>query len=234
MNVKFLQQSLQQFFNFFLAQNCPLCGRSTPERLCVYCTRSLETCRLANPTTRSSEKYPIVVWGAYRGTLKRAIAAMKYDHHPEIGEPLGHYLGAAWLEYSTGSGKLSPHNYIVIPIPLHAEKKQQRGFNQAELIAKSFCQVTQMRLVPDGLIRVRATQAQHSLNKSDRAKNLTDVFQVGTSLQRYKSRQIILVDDIYTTGATINSAIQTLSKNHQQVAGVVAVATSSSETLTKN
>lgn len=259
--MQIFNNSIKSFLNLFIENNCPLCDRSTSEGFCVYCTRSVETCRLENPSQSSHESYPLVVWGAYRGTLKRAIAKMKYHNHPEIGEMLGMWLGESWWDYIQqqeinffGSDQksnlkinknnfyknnfnhknLRKNNYIVVPIPLHTEKLRQRGFNQAEAIAKGFCEVTQMKLVADGLVRKRETQAQHLLTASDRAKNLADAFLVGQSLQRFPSAQIILVDDIYTTGATVNAAIQILQKHNYQIGGVVAVATSSSSSFINN
>ncbi|BAZ07191.1 ComF family protein [Calothrix sp. NIES-3974] len=236
--MKLLQRGWQGFLNLFLDRNCPSCGRATSTSLCVYCTRSLAACRLENPTIRSQANYPVLVWGGYRGTLKRAIATMKYHHHPEIGLLLGNWLGEIWWEYGDlfrKSGHPSSWgDYIVIPIPLHAHKQKQRGFNQAEIIGKGFCQITQMKLVPQGLVRVRDTKAQHLLGERDRLTNLTAAFQVGTVLTRYPSRPIILVDDIYTTGATVSAAMETLLQHRHPVVGVVAVATSTSESLTKN
>jgi predicted amidophosphoribosyltransferase len=80
---------------------------------------------LANPGQLWQYPMPVFVWGAYSGTLKRAIAAIKYENHPELARPLGHWLGDAWRNGKGAAGG----NLTVVPIPLHAAKLKKRGFN---------------------------------------------------------------------------------------------------------
>jgi ComF family protein len=146
---------------------------------------------------------------------------LKYDHRPEISEPLGQWLAQGWLAQSQ-----SPHlRVIAVPIPLHGDREQQRGYNQAELIARSFCQITGIPLKAKGLLRTQATTAQHSLSRQARFQNLSSVFSLGPDLQNStKQRQIILIDDIFTTGATLKAATDLLHKVKFQVAGLLSVA----------
>jgi predicted amidophosphoribosyltransferase len=109
---------------------------------------------------------------------------------------------------------------------------QKRGFNQAELIAQSFCEITGYKKQQQGLERVRATEAQFSLSVSQREQNLADAFVVGKSLLQHPSASpVLLVDDIYTTGATVRSAAQSLRLQGIQVYGVIAIATSKNKKL---
>jgi ComF family protein len=163
---------------------------------------------------------PIFAWGAYGGILKRAIATMKYENHPEIARPLGQLLAQAWLSHQE-----CDRNLVAVPIPLHAEKLKQRGYNQATLIAQSFCEVTGLRLKKHGLERIKATEAQFGLSASQREENLTEAFGLGLDLRVSPKFPVLLVDDIYTTGATTRSAIQTLHQSGISVYGLVAVAT---------
>jgi ComF family protein len=159
-------------------------------------------------------------WGLYGGTLKRAIAVMKYENQSQIARPLGQWLGEAWL---LNSPKLNSQ-VVVVPIPLHKSKLKQRGYNQAALIAQSFCQTTGLKLNLNGLERVRETKAQFGLSASERAKNLAAAFVVGQGFRR-PDASVLLIDDIYTTGATAAAAVQTLRQCEISVLGLVAVAT---------
>jgi ComF family protein len=213
----------------FLKPNCPLCDRPTPVELCEYCQRQLLRCQLKNPSDFWQEELPVFVWGNYTGVLKRAIAALKYENQPQLARPLGHWLGREWLKSpaATHAKKL-----LVVPIPLHPTKLQKRGFNQAELIAQSFCEITGYKKQQQGLERVRATEAQFSLSLPQREQNLADAFVVGKSLLQYPSASpVLLVDDIYTTGATVRSAAQSLRRRGIQVYGVIAIATSKNKKL---
>jgi ComF family protein len=158
----------------------------------------------------------------YGGVIKRAIAVMKYDHQPEIARPLGQWLGNTWLLHSLHQEQ----QIVVVPIPMHASKQKQRGYNQAALIAQSFCQTTGLKLRLNGLIRVRETEAQFGLSGADREKNLAEAFAIGSDFRKFHPKaSVLLVDDIYTTGATAKSAVQTLHQSGIKVLGLAAVAT---------
>jgi ComF family protein len=207
----------------FLKSNCPLCDRPADTEVCEYCQRQLLRCQLKTQSNLWQGELPVFVWGSYSGTLKQAIAALKYNNQTQLARPLGYWLGQAWLK--------SPVTHVkkltVVPIPLHPTKLQQRGYNQAELIAQSFCQFTGYKEQAQGLERVRSTDAQFSLSVKEREQNLADAFIVGKNLSQHPpSTPVVLVDDIYTTGATVFSAAQAFRKAGIPVYGVVAIATS--------
>jgi ComF family protein len=180
--------------------------------------------QLQNPSKFWQGELPVFVWGAYGGILKQAIAALKYENQPQLARPLGQWLGETWLKSpaATRAKKLT-----VVPIPLHSAKLQQRGFNQAELISRSFCDFTHYKHQPLGLERIRATDAQFGLSRQQREQNLSDAFVIGKSLLKHlPTSPVLLVDDIYTTGATARSAIQAFRRQGIEVYGLVAIASS--------
>jgi ComF family protein len=210
------------FLNLFLQSNCPLCQKpASAGEFCLYCARQLHNCHHPNPTALWQEPIPVFSWGMYGGPLKRAIAMLKYDNQRQIARPLGQWLGEAWLTNFSGC---QPQP-VVIPIPLHATKQKQRGYNQAALIAQSFCQITGLKLQLNGLARVRATEAQFGLSISEREHNLAEAFAVSPKLRSRLNIPVLLIDDIYTTGATARSAVQTLHQYKISVLGLAAVAT---------
>ncbi len=210
----------------FLKSNCPLCDRPAEAQLCESCQRQLQRCQLAKPGDFWKGELPVFVWGTYSGAVKRAIAVLKYENQPHLARPLGHWLGQAWLKSpaATRAKKLT-----VVPIPLHATKLQQRGYNQAELIAQSFCEVTGYKQQPQALERIRETEAQFGLSAQAREQNLKDALRIGKSFHKHPPNSpVLLLDDIYTTGATVRSAAQSLREQGIEVYGVVAIATSAS------
>ncbi|MEE3716571.1 ComF family protein [Tumidithrix elongata RA019] len=213
---------LGKLLDVFLQSNCPLCGRSSASIICVDCDRQITACRFQDsqqlPPDRSLS-VPLFSWGVYDGALKRAIAACKYEHHPEIAEVLGEKIGEAWLKSSNARGTKP----TVIPIPMHAEKLKTRGFNQAEILARSFCQVTKLPCMPKLLQRVKSTKPQiETKSKQERLENLAKAFAVPDSV-RLKS-SVILLDDIYTSGTTIREAIATLATAKIEVNSAIVLA----------
>jgi ComF family protein len=212
--------NLKGLLNLFLQSNCPLCQRPTSQELCQNCVRQLQKCHIQDPVAKWKKPLPVFAWGAYGGILKRAIATMKYENQPQIAHPLGQWLGQAWLLHSP----LSAQKAVVVPIPLHISRQKDRGYNQAELIAQSFCKTTGLKLKQNGLERVQATEAQHSLSASERAKNLAQAFNIGQDFRHPPQVPVLLIDDIYTTGATAISAMQTLNQVGIAVIGLAATA----------
>ena len=217
---------LKTLLALLLKSNCPLCERPADDNLCPYCQRQVQRCQLKECCQFWQGDLPLFAWGVYDGQLKRAIAALKYDGRAQLGEFLGYCLGKAWLDSPV---RAQANKLTAVPIPLHPNKQQARGFNQAELIAKGFCQFTGYPLQIRGLERRRETQPMFGLNRSERQQNLSRAFSLGQGFQqRHPQSPVLLLDDIYTTGTTVREAAKTLRSQGIPVFGVAAIATSKS------
>ncbi len=215
--------NINGLLSLFLQSECAICQRQTPEVLCGYCQRQLQRCQLDKARQLWHCQLPVFAWGSYGGAVKTSLAVLKYDNKPQIAQPLGQWLGKAWLN----SGLAGNTKLTVVPIPLHPNKQRQRGYNQAELLAESFCQVTGLSLQRQGLERVRETEAQFTLGAAGREKNLQSAFAVGKKLQKSRTAApVLLLDDIYTTGATARAAASVLRQQGITVYGLVAIAAS--------
>ena len=213
---------VKSFLNLFLKSNCPLCQRPAAGEFCPYCHKQLQRCQLTDPGRFWHSEQRVFVWGEYGGALKRAIAALKYDGNPQLAKPLGGWLAEAWLSFP----ELAIDNLTVVPIPLHQEKLKERGFNQAELLAESFCELTGLPLQRHGLERVKNTQALFALTPQQRQAEMKNALSLGKDFRRRLPRdRVLLVDDIYTSGTTVKSAIKILKMSGISVYGTVALAT---------
>jgi len=227
---------VQSFLNLFLKPKCPLCDRSTAKIICIDCDRQISACKFPN-FLQTREGLNLFAWGIYDGSLKQAIATCKFEDHPELAQPLGIKIGETWNQ------DISAQNLIkecqqdqakikVAPIPMHPEKLKSRGFNQAELLAQGFCAMTRLAIAPKLLQRIKNTKPQIDTNSTqERKDNLDSAFYVDSKFIN-KPISVILFDDIYTTGATINEAIATLKSVNINVIGVVVLATPKFRELT--
>ena len=215
---------INRALNLFLKPNCPLCDRTAQDVFCKYCHRKIQECQLLEPGRYWQGDLPLFAWGKYESSIKRSIGKLKYDGHRSIGNLYGEWLADSWQKSSLldSSTKL-----VVIPIPLHPDKLVTRGFNQAELIARSFGRVTGAKL-DLSLQRNRSTVAQFGLSKSARKENVAGAFSlIRSSLKPGDS--VLLIDDIYTTGATVRSAALVLRSIQVNVCGVAVIATGRDE-----
>jgi ComF family protein len=206
---------------------CGLCARPTLQVFCQDCSQRLQGCRRNSAWVTGINHSPLYGWGHYEGSLKQSLAKLKYERQSSVAEPLGQWLAQLWFDHIHLDGK-----FQVVPIPLHKDREHQRGYNQAELIARSFCQVTGFPLRSHGLRRTQSTTAQYSLSRTERYQNLQDAFTIGPALkpqnQKYQNQkqQIIVIDDIFTTGATLKAATGCLQQSGLTVSALLTVAVS--------
>jgi ComF family protein len=212
---------VNQFLSLFLKDRCPLCDRPADEVVCRDCDRQLKKCQFPNPKIQWQNPLPLYVWGRYDGVLKRAIATMKFNNNPQLGTWLGQQLGTTWRRTFPQHEKL-----VVVPIPMHREKQQQRGFNQAELISRQFAQVTGFRHDTTSFIRTKSTKPLFELSLGERQQEIKSAFSLSTTgRKKLGDRPILLIDDIYTSGTTAKEAQATLQKYGLKVGGIAAIAT---------
>ncbi len=210
--------------------NCPLCKRPADRILCKDCDRQIAACQSPKFLQKDypiSPELPLYSWGIYDGALKRAIATCKYNNHPEIMEAISEKIADTWKRSPNTKEFIQQHKKIsVIPIPLHANKLKSRGFNQAEILARRFCDLTALPCHPQALQRVKDTKAQMQTKSiKEREQNLSHAFTVPLSHRTSQTnpRSVILLDDIYTTGATIHEAITTLANSNLIVRAVIVL-----------
>lgn len=174
---------------------CPRCalvfGASTdPATLCLQC-------RVSPPPWENTYFY-----GPYEGRLKSLVLRFKFQAQLGLGEVL-HVL----LHQALACGSAPDHD-LVIPVPLHPRRLRHRGFNQSLELARGVSGEDSRKLEPNAVTRVRDTPAQHTLPRAKRLDNLADAFLADPA--HVQGRSVLLVDDILTTGATVQAASQAL------------------------
>ena len=138
-----------------------------------------------------------VEWCApFAGVVRHALHALKYAGERRLATPLGEAVAARWAAAGGGGD-------LLVPVPVHASRRRERGYDQAELIAVVAARRLRVPMVP-AVERTRATTAQYRLDRRHRAANVATAFAVRPGLaSRVAGRHVVLVDDVLTTGATL-------------------------------
>lgn len=181
-----------------------------PEGGCPICAEPGGSC--APCTDRQPAFAGTVAAGAYRGVAKSAIQALKFKGRRRLAPLL-----AARLAEAPG---FPSGDWLLVPVPLHPERRRKRGFNQAALIAR---EVARARQLPwrEAIERTLATDPQHVLDRRSRLANLDAAFRCRESLA---GRRVLLVDDVMTTGATAQAAALALLAAGAEEVRVLVVA----------
>ncbi len=152
-----------------------------------------------------------VAYGSYEGGLRTLIHLLKYEQVRPAANVLGRMLATAIADLKPGFGSGA---IVVLPVPLHPVKARQRGFNQAELIARAALKVAEegrLILRTGVLVRLRPTESQIGLTRHQRRENLRGAFGV-VKPEEIAGRQVLLVDDVFTTGTTVSECARILRR----------------------
>ena len=158
----------------------------------------------------------------HNSIVKKAIHSFKYEPFIKaLAKPLSSLI-IAHLELLE-KDKNDFQDFIIIPVPLYRTKLRRRGFNQAEELAKEIAKYLNIPLFTKILTKYRDTPSQTKFTKEERQKNIKNSFGVNSSNHSLKNKKILLIDDVFTTGATMEECARVLKKqgNAKEVWGMV-------------
>jgi ComF family protein len=212
-----LSSYLTDFVSLFYPRYCDGCKRTLlkdEKYLCNYCLSNLPKTNFHTQKNNPVEmvfagRIPVFRAAAFcffkqENSMQNIVHQLKYKGNKEIGVYLGHLFGLDLIkdeDFETVD--------VILPIPLHAKKLKKRGYNQSEYIAKGMAEAMSKPIDTTSLIRVVETSTQTKKARYARWENTSGIFQL-TAPEKLTGKHILLVDDIITTGATIESAAQQL------------------------
>lgn len=207
------------FFNLFYPNTCAACGQRLVTAEKVICTACLSDLPKTGFQNTADNPVSRLFWG--RVNIKNATALfrftkeskfqdllhlLKYKGRQDVGVELGRQLG-----HELNKSEFYKNMHIVIPVPLHPKRQQKRGYNQAECIATGIAEAMNIKLENACVIRNIETQTQTKKNRIERWKNVESIFKV-TNNKLLENKNILLVDDVITTGATLEACATEIIK----------------------
>lgn len=201
-----MKRWLESLCGLIWPPKCPSCGSETEMRgmWCERCLAEVWALRQLSVPKRG----PLTMCTAlvhYCGGVKVILRDMKFRGKRKDALCLTSLLGRI------PASRLAGDCDVVVPVPISEHKRRVRGFNQTEVLFESWARESGLDWRDDALVRVRDTEAQWRLGKRERKANLVDAFAVADA-EAVRGRRVLLVDDIYTTGATMEVCASLLLK----------------------
>lgn len=219
------------FFELICPNVCGACGNPLLMGEHVICTKCESELPFTNFYLDENNPVSQLFWGRVyiqsatallffhkKGRIQHLLHQLKYNGKQEIGFRLGQLLGNQIVK-SPYIKKID----IIVPIPLHPKRLQQRGYNQATCIANGTADVLQIPVDTTTVIRAIETSTQTKKSRLERWNNVADVFQIN-NIDDYKGKHILLVDDVVTTGATFEACAQSIMKTPGIEVSIAAIA----------
>jgi len=210
---------LQDFLGLFFPELCAACGRNLFKNEEVICTECIYHLPLTNHHLDQDNQVARQLWGRIAFTnagsfmyfrkgnkVQKLMYQLKYNNRPEVGTRLGK-LYASELRCS-GSWALPD---AILPVPLHPRKRKKRGYNQSEYIAAGLSEILGIPVISDKLCRAENTESQTRKARWARYENLKEAFVVKEA-GALEEKHLLLVDDVITTGATLEACSAELLK----------------------
>ena len=197
--------------NFITGSLCPVCGTTfsnspAESHLCGNC--------IENKTYFSCARAVF----SYETIILDALHKFKYGNNISVGAMLASFMA----DFSFPDVNFSDYS-LIIPVPLHIKRLRERGFNQSLILARALAKKWQIPVNFSLLKRHKSTLTQTGLHKTERKQNIKGAFEVSDK-NKIANKNVILVDDVYTTGATINECAKTLIKAGAQKVTVLTLA----------
>jgi ComF family protein len=223
-----------KFDRLFSPYLCPAClERYAPVEspICIRCGMMFKSREgddhLCGDCIKEPKRFKIArAPGIYDRTLKKAIHCLKYRGKIQMARPFGMLLFAAFIRFWD-----IKNIDLIIPVPLHTKRLKERGFNQSyllvrnwkQLAAKLSIEMSDIAVERNVLVRSRWTEPQTGLGRKKRMKNIKNAFKVN-DCSRIAGKRILLVDDVLTTGATVNECAKTLISDGAKRVDVLTLA----------
>ena len=221
---------IADFINLFFPRICASCDDILLRNEHFLCTKCLYELPKTNFHNDPENEVAQMFWGrvlinhatAYLhfqkgGYVQKLLHKLKYKGQKEIGHELGKMIGLDLLHSPFTSAE------VIIPVPLHKSKLRKRGYNQSELIAKGIAEVTKNPVITNNLCKSNATPTQTRRHRYDRWLNVEKMFELKDP-KSIANKHILLVDDVVTTGATLEACASVLLQAENVKISIVTLA----------
>ena len=210
---------INHVINLIYPNVCGICDKICKENLCKKCEIKLNNIEKFKVDTYKEKNFTKHIYlFKYEGIIKESLIKFKFNEKPYIYKSFVNFL----IKNKKICRFLKSYD-IIIPVPIHYNRKVTRGYNQSALIAKEMAKYLNIEYSDKVLLKKINNKAQSTKNKEERKENVIGVYHIKNEYKIY-NKKIILLDDIYTTGSTVNECAKVLKKSGAKKVDVITIA----------
>lgn len=209
---------------------CGICGKLKENYLCSRCNLELQKSsefQVDSYITESGFKRKYfdehIYFFQYQGLIREQIINYKFNDAAYKYRGISNFILKNFILKDSKIFRIFNEYDVIIPVPISKKRLKERGYNQAELIAKEISKALNKELVKNCLIKEKNIVAQSSLNKDEREENIKGAYILNNS-EKLKNKGVLLIDDIYTTGSTANECCKILEEAGTKKIAVMTIA----------
>ena len=218
---------LEKTLEYIFVPSCGICNKIETGYICKECEIKIEKYKINEISlinlrkTIGLEKYKDIEKMhifKYKDLIRNTIIQYKFNDKSYLYKTFSEII----LKDKKAFDFIKTYD-IIIPVPIHKKKLRKRGYNQSELIANEIAKKMNKKMYLDVLIKIKDNKSQSTLNKVERKLNIKNVYKIKNANKIY-NKKVLIFDDIYTTGATIDECIKTLENINVKQIGILTLA----------
>lgn len=205
--------------DYFFPPICGMCGEINENYICNNCyenIKKIKKCVINEYNNRNFSKHLYIF--RYEGIIRNKIIEYKFEDKGYLYKMFAKII----LSDKKTCNFIKKYD-VIIPVPISKKRKKKRGYNQSELVANELAQKLNQDIWTDIIIKKKDNKPQSELNKLERIKNVEDIYEINKPIE-VKNKKVLLLDDIYTTGSTVNEIARKLKQNQTQEISVITLA----------
>ena len=210
---------INSVLDYFFPPICGMCGEINENYICNNCyenIKKIKKCVINEYNNRNFSKHLYIF--RYEGIIRNKIIEYKFEDKGYLYKMFAKII----LSDKKTCNFIKKYD-VIIPVPISKKRKKKRGYNQSELVANELAQKLNQDIWTDIIIKKKDNKPQSELNKLERIKNVEDIYEINKPIE-VKNKKVLLLDDIYTTGRTVNEIARKLKQNQTQEIGVITLA----------
>ena len=205
--------------DYFFPPICGMCEEINENYICNNCyenIKKIKKCVINEYNNRNFSKHLYIF--RYEGIIRNKIIEYKFEDKGYLYKMFAKII----LSDKKTCNFIKKYD-VIIPVPISKKRKKKRGYNQSELVANELAQKLNQDIWTDIIIKKKDNKPQSEVNKLERIKNVEDICEINKPIE-VKNKKVLLLDDIYTTGSTVNEIARKLKQNQTQEIGVITLA----------